>query len=181
MPKALNVDWQPIKQEYLKGEKSLREVAAQYGISEAALEKRCSRESWNDDRSAIIKKVTKEVSAKLSERLENEAEGWVKETLFRCHRVRKDIDKVRKSFPLNMTRLETETKVEARIDSIARRSLGLADTPQVLALASDSPEFQNQILSQLESVRKMVESGRVEPKTIDVEAIVEMAKDIEKI
>lgn len=179
MPKALEVNWDEIQKEYQSGEKSLREVAEQFGVSYYAVERRAARYVWNDGKTAIIREVTQKVSERLSEKYGNEAEKWIEGTkkqalLFRS-KVKKSLGN-KEVTPKNLLAL---VHVEKTADDIARRAFGLADTPQVLALSSDSPEFQGQVLSQLEAVRKLVSGGKVDPKTIDVEAIVELTKEIE--
>lgn len=48
-------DWEAIESAYRAGLMSLREIAAQHGISEGAIRKRAKRDDWSRDLSAKIK------------------------------------------------------------------------------------------------------------------------------
>lgn len=178
MPKALqNVPWREIQSEYQAGKGSCTEIAEKYGVSAHAVRKRCLREKWNASKEEVVSLVQSKVVSELSRSFAEEAREWVKGTLSQT-----------KSFRGHVSRhLEVEQKpkdlialahTERVADDMARRALGLAETPQVIALSSDSPEFQGQVLSQLEAVRKLVVGGKVDPKTIDIEAIVELTKEV---
>lgn len=43
-------DWEAIETAYRAGMMSLREIAAQHGISEGAIRKRAKRDDWSRDR-----------------------------------------------------------------------------------------------------------------------------------
>ena len=59
-------DWQAIKTEYVTGEKSQRDIAAERGVSAGAIGTRCAAEDWEAER--------EQYRAKLSEKTRAEAE-----------------------------------------------------------------------------------------------------------
>lgn len=70
---AKNIDWANVEREYLSGERSLRDIGAEYGIDEALIRRRAKKENWSRDlrervrsRADII--VRKEEVRKLSAR-----------------------------------------------------------------------------------------------------------------
>jgi uncharacterized protein YjcR len=48
-------DWEAIETAYRAGMMSLREIAAQHGISEGAIRKRAKRDDWSRDLAAKVK------------------------------------------------------------------------------------------------------------------------------
>jgi len=80
-----DIDWERIEADYRAGLLSVREIAAEHGITHGAINKRAKRDSWTRDLGAKIKakadalvskeQVSKEVSteAKVSERILVEA------------------------------------------------------------------------------------------------------------
>ena len=63
------IDWEAIEREYSKGVRSNRDLAAEYGVSEAAIRKKAGLQSWVRDLKGKIKlaaedKVRKEEFAK---------------------------------------------------------------------------------------------------------------------
>lgn len=48
-------DWEAIETAYRAGVMSLREIAAQHGISEGAIRKRAKRDDWSRDLAAKVK------------------------------------------------------------------------------------------------------------------------------
>lgn len=91
-------DWEAIESAYRAGLMSLREIAAQHGISEGAIRKRAKRDDWSRDLSAKIKEraddlvrkqeVRKQVRTEsaLSERVLIEATAEVIATVRMEHR-----------------------------------------------------------------------------------------------
>lgn len=99
-------DWEAIEQDYRAGLKSLREIAAEHGITHAAIRKRAAKDGWDRDLSAKIKaraealvskaEVSSEVSAEtaVSDRAIIEANAEVIKQIRLAHR--KDIARARK-------------------------------------------------------------------------------------
>jgi hypothetical protein len=138
--KKAKPDWRKIKASYLSGSGSLRDTALKFSVSESTLEKRCKREGWKQKREEIGGKVAAKVSEKTAEALALGALAWVNQTLIRANRYRSILDATqdqcgtdREGRPLiDPEELDKMSRVEARVDDIARRAFGLPDTPQKL-------------------------------------------------
>ncbi len=67
-----NIDWEAVEREYLAGIRSLKDIGAEYGVSDAGIIKRARRDGWTRDLSAKIKAKAdalvsaREVSAEVS-------------------------------------------------------------------------------------------------------------------
>ena len=57
------VDWEAIEREYRKGVESVREIAAAFGITHAAIQKRAKRDGWTRD---LAERIRKEVASKVA-------------------------------------------------------------------------------------------------------------------
>lgn len=76
MGKKRNTDWAAIELDYRAGVKSLRQMGAEYGVSESAIRKRGKNEGWQRDLLALIRMKADELvreSAVRSEYAENHA------------------------------------------------------------------------------------------------------------
>lgn len=58
------VDWVSIEKEYRAGIRSVRDIAAQFGITHGAINKRAKRDDWTRDLSAKIKAKAQELVSK---------------------------------------------------------------------------------------------------------------------
>ncbi|WP_349984464.1 hypothetical protein ABRP17_016560 [Stenotrophomonas sp. WHRI 8082] len=114
-----DIDWERIEADYRAGLLSVREIAAEHGITHGAINKRAKRDSWTRDLGAKIKakadalvskeQVSKEVSteAKLSERILVEASAKVIADVRLSHR--KDIARARALAMSLLEELESQT------------------------------------------------------------------------
>lgn len=62
MPNRVTIDWEAIEREYRAGQLSVREIAAQYGLSHTAINKRAKGQQWTRD---LAKAVRQRVSDRL--------------------------------------------------------------------------------------------------------------------
>ncbi|MFI8570478.1 hypothetical protein ACIGEO_03020 [Stenotrophomonas bentonitica] len=114
-----DIDWERIEADYRAGLLSVREIAAEHGITHGAINKRAKRDRWTRDLGAKIKakadalvskeQVSKEVSteAKLSERILVEASAKVIADVRLSHR--KDIARARALAMSLLEELESQT------------------------------------------------------------------------
>lgn len=68
-----NINWQAIERDYRAGIKSLRVLAAEYGISHGAINKRARRDGWSRDLSARIAERTREMVSRAAVSAEDTA------------------------------------------------------------------------------------------------------------
>ena len=64
MSEKRQIDWECIERDYRAGIRSLREIAAEHGISHQAIKKRAERDSWDRDLGAKIKAKAEALVAK---------------------------------------------------------------------------------------------------------------------
>jgi hypothetical protein len=135
MARINNAEWLKLKAAYQRGEGSCRELAEKWGVNNHTVEARCKREGWNRDKQEIARKVTEKVVDEMADA----ASLWVKSTIARANRARKIVDTSLSQFAtdpntnepvVDMLNINTMLTAEAKADDIARRSFGLADSPQ---------------------------------------------------
>jgi hypothetical protein len=54
-----NIDWERIEKEYRLGQKTLRTIAEEFGVSHVAIVKRAKKEQWVQDKSKEVREKTK--------------------------------------------------------------------------------------------------------------------------
>ncbi|WP_314102731.1 hypothetical protein [uncultured Stenotrophomonas sp.] len=123
-----DIDWERIEPSYRAGLLSVREIAAQHGITHGAINKRAKRDGWTRDPQAKIEakadalvskqQVSREVSneAKVSERVLVEASAQVIADIRLNHR--KDIARAR---AMTMSLLEELESQIGNIDLVEHR------------------------------------------------------------
>jgi hypothetical protein len=117
--KKASVDWEAVEIQYRAGIRSLKDIGAEFGVSDAGIIKRAKRDSWTRDLKAKIQAranakvsaatVSAEVSAqtKITEKLTVEVEGEVLARIHLGHR--RDIGKARSMLSDLMLELEHQT------------------------------------------------------------------------
>lgn len=129
-------DWEAIERDYRAGAKSLREIAAEHGISHPAIRKRAERDGWTRDLQARVAakaaalvsaaQVTAEVPAetKVTEALTVEVEAKVQARIRIAHR--KDIGRTRDLLAKLLQELEQQTDglatFEQLLDALAQEA-----------------------------------------------------------
>lgn len=121
-------NWVEIKRLYQTGNGNVRELCDKFGVPYGTMTKRCAREGWKKDLDTIGKKVVSEVAKETSDI----AIEWVKSTVERARRLRKDIDDAKEQMhhAIDPMALDALSRVEVRADDLARRALQLSDAPQ---------------------------------------------------
>lgn len=117
--KRPDIDWESIEREYRAGIRSLRDIAAEFGCSHAAIKKRAARDEWTRDLAAKIKaaaeaKVSKAAvstlvtaETKIAEKAIVEANATMQADIILAHRG--DIRRYRALAAAMLKELETET------------------------------------------------------------------------
>lgn len=126
-------DWNKIKAAYQRGEGSCRVLADRFGVTFKAIESRCFREKWRAQKKEIAGKVQEKVIDSLS----LGAIAWVNATIERANRARGLIDASIEQFAtdekerpvIDLLNVNTMLQAETKADDMARRALGLPDTP----------------------------------------------------
>ena len=150
-----------IKLEYLTGQFSIRDLAIKYGLSQRALEVRCSREGWRDQGEKIIQKTVQIVKEREESRLD----------MLHAHedrmisRMQKRLETVDKTFSqigelVEPQDLKSLVGTEATIDAVIRRNLGAEEK---LDVTSGGKSLEEAIVSVLHKVRNALaaDSSRV--------------------
>jgi hypothetical protein len=118
-PKKPPIDWESIEIAYRAGIRSLKNIGAEFGVSDAAIVKRAKRDEWERDLQAKIQakaeakvraaQVRTEVSAltKVSEREVVEANATMQADLILAHR--QDVQRYRRLCKSMLAQLEAET------------------------------------------------------------------------
>ena len=73
------MEWTEIRAAYVAGEGSLRELAARFGVSPAAVQSRCRREKWKEQRDAAAKAEAASKAGKARRRRAEEFEKLIDE------------------------------------------------------------------------------------------------------
>jgi len=111
---------------YQRGEGSCRELGERFGLTPRSVTLHCAREKWR------VKKVEleKRVSQKVEEVLVGEATDWVKDTIKRGWKARREIDESKNQMApaVDPIALDALSRVEVRFDDMVRKAFGLPDT-----------------------------------------------------
>lgn len=119
--------WLKARIEFESGQGNLKELAKRHNLSYFAILKRAERQQW--------RRIGLTVSSKVAKAIESKADLWVNQTVERGFRYRSDIDATRSQSGsdasgnalLEPADIRTLAQAESVIDSMARRSLGLAE------------------------------------------------------
>jgi len=173
MARKLKVDWLSIREEYLRGGISLRGLAEKHGISQAAIEGQSRRYGWRKQ----IAEIQRKVAEKVENHLEHCARAWIDDTLHRARRYRHDIDKSRDMMQqaVDPDGLLALIRVEKGADDMARRSLGLPDTPTSVEVKPNGKSLQESIIASFIELKRLHDSGQLD-QIIDIDTI-----DVEKL
>ena len=140
MPAALYSPamWRKVRTAYTRGEGSAKQLAARFGVSFAAVNRRACRERWADTVREVSERVVSQVSQRVTDAtadaLAGAAIAWRDDTLARMARARGDVDASRKQYAtdpttgapvMDMPDVQTMLRAEQIADDVARRSLGL--------------------------------------------------------
>lgn len=140
---ALRSTWDSVREDFELGKYvSLIELSQKYGVNYQVLRNKIHKQHWKDP---LITKRNERLQ-KIEEFKETEAQKWVKETVSRSYRYRKDIDSARSQCGtdaagnplLEPSDLKDFSAVENTMDLMARRSLGLSEKVEVTQQLGDS-------------------------------------------
>lgn len=116
-------DWERIEAQYRAGTASVREIAAEHGITEGAIRKRAKRDGWERD---------------LSEKVRAKADALVRRELVRTE--------VRAETPTERQTVEVEASVQARIRIAHRADIGRTRALAMTLLSELEHQTQHQDL-----------------------------------
>ena len=120
MSEKLPIDWEGIEGHYRAGVRSLRDIAAEYGLGESGIRKRAKRDGWVRDLSEKIAAAAAELVRKdavrspvrtesaVSERALIEANAELQANITRSHRA--DISRLRRIVQALLSELEDQTE-----------------------------------------------------------------------
>lgn len=163
------IDWPAIKEAYQRDEGSCRELAIRFKIPESTLEARCWREKWRIEKKEIVEKVKQNVI----EHIEHKTEKWVNTIFHRATQRLKNIDDTLNQLlpaadPDGLLALIRGEKI---VDDMARRALGLPDSPAAIDVKSNGKSIQESIIESFLVIKKMHEEGKFKGITIDAEEL----------
>ena len=145
MPKALNVDWEPLKALYIKGV-PLPEIAKQTGVSYVALRARAHRYNWKGDAAAATAILEQSATRTLVER----GQDWGNRI---ATLMEKRLDHLERLDPgkLKLNELEALTRITELTDKTARRTFGMDEAqPQVsvglVGITLHTKAYEKQVL-----------------------------------
>lgn len=58
--RATKYDWNAIRNEYVAQGASVRDLASKYGAAKSAIQKKCDREGWTEEREKVLAKAAKQ-------------------------------------------------------------------------------------------------------------------------
>lgn len=165
-------NWLPIKEAYLKGEGTYKQLAERFGVPESTIEKRASREKWTQKTAELVRKVEEKV-------VESLAQTGIKHAQRMLERYDKWLVKVDKAVAKRKI-ADASTrelfKIQSESDDKVRRICGM-DQRELEAQGAIIPlgglELQAKILDQIYAIKALVKDGKI--KTVDIEAA-EVAK-----
>lgn len=129
------INWPEIKAAYQRGEGSCRVLAERFKVSPVAVMNRCCRGKWKKE----VTKIAQKVAEKVADSLAQEQAKHIRIKIERMRRAEGDIDASREQFAtdekgrvvMDMLNIKHMINAEAQADDIVRRSLGMANNPEV--------------------------------------------------
>lgn len=76
MAKKTNIDYEKIRIEYINSEVTLSSLAQKYGLTESALESKCWRDGWQEQRKELQAQVLQKANAELADKRAKELVEW---------------------------------------------------------------------------------------------------------
>lgn len=76
MAKRPTIDYEPLRIEYVNSEITIRELCEKHGVSESAVEAKCYRDDWSEQRRKLQADVLQRVNEKLTDKRVQELSEW---------------------------------------------------------------------------------------------------------
>lgn len=191
MPSALKgVNWSEVRNHYLLNPSmSSRDVADHFQLSHPTVAKRCMREGWKTERDTIEQNratVVSRVSQAVVDRVSNKAADAISSHLTSVltsgngilAKLQQRLESALLPDISRLDHLESATRVYRSWDDLIRRAHGLSDPTNKVDITSGGLPMHEKALALLESCTKLVQSGKVDAMSIDVDGLVrEMEQD----
>lgn len=129
MTKEAAREWEAVKLAYQRGEGSCKVLAEKFGMTHAAVRRRCDRHKWRIERKHIDAGVVEKVQRVLVD----EATHFLRETIRRGMIYQKHIDNHLAKHP-DSGKLDELSRTEVRINDMIRKAFGIPDAPQRVEL-----------------------------------------------
>jgi hypothetical protein len=173
----LPINFYQIRECYLRGEGSLRELAIRFEISQNTLQQRAAREQWSVDKHQTYKFLVE----KTADQLSNLALDWRKEMIQRGKIAMAFLDQIQEEYrkgerPISESGLMMLARCSEVIDGTIRRAMGIPDKIEVKASEQD---FHLVYLAQVKALKTIME-GR-EPFPISERSKQMLEVDAEEI
>lgn len=179
MPVALpGVDWDDIQARYLAGNETLKAIGDSLGIKESALRTRAAKGKWKFHRQTKSQKILQacnDVVEKVGRNAQEQVQAHLASMRLTGEEVRNKLANSLIDMELPSPRrhdvAESHVRMLRSIDDIIRRAHGLAEPTARVDVTSGGLPLHERAVAALEACRKLVQDGRIEARTVDVEGL----------